>query len=147
MPVTRITDGFKTTLASAIWPDEIFHIKSVNPGGVTKGGGIDITSMENDEVRTVVPKILMMYKNMTLAVGYNEETFDPDTIDDYIGVNAQWVMTLPRGGTITFWGFADDFTAGTHSSDEAEPVGSLTIIFSHLDDDLVETKPVYAAGP
>jgi hypothetical protein len=131
-------DGFSTTIAfsedSSVQMQEI----EVTPPGVSGGGEIDQTSMQNTTWRTAAPKSLKTLTDGSLTVAY-----DPDFITEIIAmvnVNQQITVTFPGAETLVFWGWIDEFAPGAQVEGQ-RPTASVTLKASNLNGSNVETAP------
>jgi hypothetical protein len=137
--MSRIDDGFKTTVAFANYPAVKFYEKTVTPPGMEGGGENDTTTMRNTTFRTKAPKKLISLTPMTLVAAY-----DPDVYNDCIDMlneNQQITITWPDASTLVFWGWLDQFTPN-EVAEGAQPTANCTIIPSNQNASGTETAPV-----
>lgn len=138
-----LRDGYQTLVTFPSNPSIKFKEKSVQPFGITGGGGIDQTTMRNSAVRTSAPKSLYAVSDGALTVQYDVAVY-PE-IQAMINVNQLIVITFPDGDTLLVWSWLDEFTPGDHVEGEM-PEADCVMIASNLDASWVETPPVRAAA-
>ena len=140
--MARMDDGFSTQMTFASDTSVQIFFKEVTPPGVSGGGVIDTTTMDNTAWRTMIPKAL---KTLTPASGV--AAYDPVTLDEMIamvGVNQLITITFPDGSTWAFWGSVDEFTPGSNVEGE-QPTADITVQPTNQNASLVEVAPVYTA--
>jgi len=109
--MSDIKDGFSTQISFASAGSGamlLMHETEVTPPGVSGGGAIDITTMDNTTWRTFSPKSLK-----TLSPASFVARYDPAVYDDIvamINVNQQITVTFPDDSTLVFYGWLDEFT-------------------------------------
>lgn len=140
--MTVMTDGFSTTIGFPSHPSVKFDEKEVTPPGVSGGGEIDTTTMNNTAWRTKMPKQLKTLTEASLVVAYDPAVYDE--IVAMVNDNQLITITFPDTSTLAFYGWLDEFTPGANVEGE-QPTAECTIICSNQTDALVETAPVYTA--
>lgn len=141
--MSRIDDGFSTTIGFAGAPSIKFWEKEVTPPGVSGGGAVDTTTMRNEEWRTMSPKQLKTLSPAKLTVAYDPAVYTD--IVAQVNVNQLITITFPDGSTLAFWGWLDEFTPGKNAEGE-QPTAEVTIQPSNQNASKVETDPVYTAA-
>lgn len=138
-------------------PEE-FTAKTVTPPGYDLGGENKISSMENETYHTKASKRLIdlttinmeghyspeLYTDFLSMLGKNqiiELNFAPEGVGD--GPEAP---TASVGRVLTFWGFIDKFTPGTHE-EGSPPTATIEIVITNRNLDGDETAPTLAARP
>jgi len=143
--MARIDDGFSTLISWTSDPTVLFYEKTVTPPGVSGGGEIETSTMQNTAWRTKSPKSLKTLTESSVTVAYDPATYDE--IIALVNVNDSITITFPDGSTLVFWGWLDEFQPGELVEGE-QPTADITIICSNQNGSLVETAPAYAApGP
>lgn len=140
MPV--LEDGFSTIYTFALAPVVKFAEKTVTPPGFDGGGPNDVTTMRNEEWRTMAPK-----KLKTLTEAGASCAYDPafiEDVNDMINVNQLITVTFPDGSSWDFWGYLDKFTPGEHQEGE-QPEADVVIQPTNRDASGNEVAPVYHA--
>lgn len=140
--MSRIDDGFSTTIAFAEAPAVKFYEKTVTPPGVEGGGANETTTMRNEEWRTKAPKKLKSLGDAGAKCAY-----DPAVLTDcvaMINVNQEITITFPDDSTWVFWGWLDEFKPG-EITEGKQPEADIKIIASNQDDNGDEIAPVYSA--
>lgn len=132
-------DGYQTLIEFEENTDISLAEIEVTPPGVDAGGGIDTTTMRNEEWRTMAAKHLKSLTSSSFTAAY--KTISYTQIITMIGVNQVITLTFPDGGSIEFWGFLNTFTPGAHVEGE-RPTAECEIIPTLKDDDGVEVEPV-----
>ena len=129
----KLTDGFGTTLAfSTAGSQTMLYLfdTGVTPPGLSGGGAVDMSTMENTKYRTFVPRQLIGGSPASVVGAYDSALFDE--ILDAVNVNQEMVITFPDASTLTFWGWIDEFTPNAHVDGEM-PTANITIIPSFWD--------------
>lgn len=142
--MSRIDDGFSTTISFSEDSDVQMWEKEVTPPGVSGGGENDTSTMRNTAWRTKAPKSLKSLSECSFSAAYDPAVFDE--IVAMVNVNQLITITFPDGSTLEFWGWLDEFTPGANTEGE-QPTADVTIIPSNQDDSLVETAPVFTPAP
>lgn len=109
-------DGFSTTISMANFSGLLFIVRDIQPFSMDTGGPIDTTSMSNIGVRTAWVKHLLTLGEITLNVEWNPVLLP--TIRANLGVPQTFVVTLPEGTLIDFFGAMDKFTPSVHKEGE-----------------------------
>ena len=138
--MTTQVDGFSTLIGFPSHPSVKFEEKEVTPPGVSGGGAIDTTTMNNTAWRTMHPKSLKSLSNSSITVAYDPEVYTE--IIAMINDNQLITITFPDGSTIAFYGWLDEFTPNAQVEGE-QPTANCVIIPSNQTDALVETAPVF----
>ena len=141
--MSRIDDGFSTTISFSEDSSVLFWEKEVTPPGMDAGGANDTTTMKNTTYRTFAPKQLITMTEATLVASYDPAVYDD--ILNMLGVNQLITITFADGSNIAFWGWVDKFIPGA-VVEGAQPTASVTIVPSNQNGSLVETAPVYAVS-
>lgn len=137
-------DGFSTVYSFADDSVVQFKEKEVTPPGVSAGGVIDTTTMQNAAWRTMTPKQLKTLTEASAVVVY-----DPAFLDEAIsmvGSNQLITITFPDLSTWVFWGVLDEFTPGANVEGE-QPTADITIIPTNTNDLGAEVPPAFTATP
>lgn len=137
-----LKDGYQTLITFAEDPTVEFYEKTVTPPGMDAGGANDTSTMRTTRWRTRYPKALVTATDMTLTAAYDPVVYD--SIVDMLGVNQLITITFPDTSTLEFWGWLNEFRPGEHREGE-QPVATVTIMCSNVNDSDVETPPVYTA--
>lgn len=141
--MSRIDDGFATTITFANFPSVKFYEKEVTPPSVTGGGSNDTTTMRNTAWRTLAPKKLKSLGEAKLTAAY-----DPAVYSDIVAmlqVNQLITVTFPDGSTYEFFGWVDEFAPGA-IKEGAQPTADVKILCSNQDGTGAETAPVYTSA-
>ncbi len=141
--MSRIRDGFPTTISFADFPTVDFLEISVTPGGIEGGGANDTTTMRNLIWRTMQPKKLKTLSEGSFTAAYKSEVFD--TIVAMINHLQILTVTFPDGSTYAFWGWLDNFSPNELVEGE-QPTAEVTFIPSNQDTSFVEVDPIYTAA-
>lgn len=141
----RQTDGFPTKIAFALAPNAELWENSVAPWGLSAGGPNDTTSMRNTAYRTRQPKKLKTAENVTGVCQFDPIIWN-NLIANLIGKNQLITVTLPNGGTITNYGWMDEWKPNENKEGET-PTANYTIIPSNQDNTGAEYAGVYTAPP
>lgn len=139
----RIDDGFSTRVGWASAPDLKIWVKTVKPPGLTGGGKIATTTMENSRLRTFKPKQLLEITDGELKAAY-----DPAVVlqlYSLMQVLDEITVTFADNSTLTFWGWLEEFTPDD-ISEGVQPEASIKFCCSGQDDSEVETLPTYGSG-
>lgn len=136
-----MNDGFSTLISFSLDTDVQLKEKEIAPPGISAGGPIDTTTMQNTTWRTMFPKSLKTLTEISLVVSYDPALYDE--IVAMAGVNQSIVITFPGAETLTFWGWIDEFTPNAHVEGE-QPTAEITIQPSNMDGSLNEIAPVLA---
>jgi len=137
-----MNDGFKTTISfSGAGSAITFEEKEVTPPGLSAGGAIDTSTMQNTTWRTMQPKALKTLSEATVVVAWDPIFYT--SVQAMIGVNQSITITFPDLQTITFFGWVDEFTPNANVEGE-QPTAEITIIPSNTDLAGVESSPVIA---
>ena len=143
--MARTDDGFSTTISFASAPSgfsvELYE-KQLQPPGISGGGPIDTTTMQNSAYRTFWPKSLKTLTPATLQIAY-----DPTIYDSMIAMvndNQLITITFPDSSTLAFWGWIDEFTPNANVEGE-QAIADVTIQPSNQNDSKVEVAPAWAA--
>lgn len=138
-----LKDGYQTLISFSLDADVQMWEKQAKMPARTGGGPIDTTTMHNTDVRTKWPKALAEYGQASMNVAY-----DPDVIDEIDAMhqqNQEITVTLPDGATFVFWGWIEEFDPEEFQEGE-QPMASVVIEVSNLNNSDAETKPVYTTG-
>ena len=138
--MSRIDDGFSTTIsfASATSGLEVFWEKEVTPPGISGGGEIDTTTMQNTTWRTKWPKSLKTMTEGSITVSYDPDIYDE--IVSMLGDNQLITITFPGTETLAFYGFIDSFSPNAIVEGE-QPTAEIVMIPTNQTDLKVETAP------
>jgi len=126
--MSKLTDGFGTTISFSTAGSGVvtnLYETGVTPPGLSGGGAIDHSTMENSTYRTYVPRNLIGGSPASFVGGY-----DPQLLDDIlsaVNVNQEFTITFPDNSTLVFWGFIDEFTPNALVDGEM-PTANITII-------------------
>lgn len=132
-------DGFSTTIAFALDTDVQFKVKELTPPGMSAGGAIDTTTMENTTFRTMFPKSLITLTESSILAAWDPALYDE--IIAMLGKNQSIVVTFPDAQKLTFFGWIDEFTPNAQVEGE-QPTTALTIVPSNVDLAGAEIAPV-----
>lgn len=138
--MSRLTDGFSTTIAFPLFPAVKFWEVDVQPPGFDGGGENDITNMRNVAWRTKAPKKLLTLTDSTINAHY-----DPAVLNDVrtmMQVNQHIHIHHPDGSKWAFWGWLDKFVPGANK-EGSPPTAQLTISPSNYDANGNEVAPLY----
>jgi len=138
--MSRIDDGFSTTVGFELSPTVKFWEKQVTPPSITGGGSNDTTTMRNTTWRTLAPKQLKSLGQAKLSAAYDPAVYTD--ILSMIQVNQLITVTFPDGSTYSFYGWVDEFTPGA-IAEGAQPTADVTIICSNQNESGEETAPVF----
>ena len=138
----RMDDGFSTTIEFAEDSDVQMWEKEVTPPGVSGGGEIPTTTMQNTTWRTRSPKSLIDLQPCTFVVAYDPAVYDE--IIAMINTNQEITITFPDDATLVFWGWLDEFTPNALVEGE-QPTAEVTLIQSNRNASDAETSPVNSA--
>jgi hypothetical protein len=138
--MSEITDGQGTTL-TLVTSDVTIRKMRVKTPGVSGGGKLNKTGLENTTWRTFSPKTLKELTNAEFE-GY----WDPaEHLGAPVNTNQLIRITYPAGDKIEFWGFLDSLD-GVEST-EGNNVNCTGIIMPTCRNGSgVETDPVYSAS-
>jgi len=139
--MTRLDDGFSTTLSFEDDTDVQMAEITVTPPGVDGGGGIDITTMQNSAFRTMAPKSLKTLSPVSATVSYDVDFYTE--ILSMVNANQLITVNFPGAKTVAFYGFINSFTPSEVAEGE-QPRAELEIIVTNVNDSGVETGPVIA---
>jgi hypothetical protein len=140
---TRLKDGFSTIITfdgatgASLWE------QTIAPPGAAGGGANDTTTMRNIAWRTRQPKKLSTLTDATGVAQY-DPIFYGANLAALLRTNGRIVVTFPNGGTLTFWGWLDEFKPNPHKEGEP-PTVNFTVIPSNQDATGAEIAPLYAA--
>lgn len=137
--MARLDDGFSTRISFSADSDVQLFEKEVTPPGVSAGGVIDTTTMQNTIWRTMIPKKLKTLTESSLLVAYDVLLYNE--IIAMVGVNQIITITFPDLTTIVFNGTIDEFTPGALIEGE-QPTADITIVPTNQTAALVEAGPV-----
>jgi len=143
MSVTKLLDGFSSTIELAELSETVFWEIEVTPPGWSGGGAIDNTTMHNETYRTASPKSLKTLSDMNVEVAYGGGTIDE--IKSQINQLQTIKVTFPDGDTWEFEGWLDEFTPGA-LTEGGMPTATLTLIAANQDSDGAEVAPSYTAA-
>jgi hypothetical protein len=138
-----LKDGYQTLITFAEDPTVEFYEKTVTPPGMDAGGANDTSTMRTERWRTRYPKALVTATDISLTAAYDPVVYD--SIVDMLGVNQLITIAFPDGSTLVIWGWLNEFRPGEHREGE-QPVATVTIMCSNVNDSDVETPPVYTAA-
>lgn len=138
--MSRIDDGFSTTVSFGLSPTVKFWEKQVTPPSITGGGSNDTTTMRNTTWRTLAPKQLKSLGQAKLSAAYDPAVYTD--ILSMIQVNQLITVTFPDGSTYSFYGWVDEFTPGA-IAEGSQPTADVTIICSNQNESGEETAPVF----
>ena len=141
--MSRIDDGFSTTIAFAEDSDVQMWEKEVTPPGVDGGGENDTSTMRNTTWRTRSPKGLKTLSESSFTAVYDPAVYDE--IISMVNVNQQITITFADDSTLVFWGWINEFTPNAAVEGE-QPTAEVTIIPSNQNADGDETAPEYSAA-
>lgn len=141
--MSRIDDGFATTMSFALAPTVKFYEKEVTPPSITGGGANDTTTMRNTAWRTMAPKKLKSLGEAKLSAAYDPAVYTD--ILSMIQVNQLITITFPDGSTYSFYGWVDEFAPGS-IKEGAQPTADVKIICSNQNESGEETAPIYTAA-
>jgi len=143
--MSKLTDGFGTTISFTTAGSGVtatLYETSVSPPGLSGGGPVDHSTMENETYRTYVPHTLIGGSPASFVGGY-----DPQLLEDIlsgVNVNQEFTITFPDGSTLVFWGWIDEFTPNPLVDGEM-PTANITIQPSFWNGS-AETAPVFTAA-
>lgn len=138
--MARMTDGHPTFLLFDLNPNTYLWTMHVKPPGLSGGGKNDITTMENQLVRTFFPKTLFTATEARMQVQYDPRLYN-DVLDMIIQ-NQQCTVFFPDTSSLLFYGWLEEFEPNDHKEGEP-PNASMKIECSNVDASLNETVPVY----
>jgi len=118
--------------------------KEVTPPGIQGGGAISTHTFHNTTWRTKAPKALKDLSEASLSVAYDPAHFTGILTD--VQVNQEIEITFNNGDKYKFWGFVDTFVPGG-MNDENQPMATVTIIPTLVDNSDVEQDPVFTPAP
>lgn len=139
-----LKDGHPTTIGFADYPSVLFKEKTVTPFGVDGGEKNDNTTMRNSVWQTFYPQKLKTGTDITATVNYDPAVLDD--IVDMVNINQEVTVTHEDGSTWTVWAYLQKFMPGENKKGE-QPMATITLVLTNLNDSDVETGPVYAAAP
>lgn len=137
-----LIDGYSTTIGFALGGITV-RVMRVKPPGLDGGGGIDFTSMDSVTYRQMVPKALVTLTNCTVVVQYDPVIYTE--LLAMLNIIQNVTISFPDGSLYIFAGFVSSFEPGENQEGEL-PTGSIVIIPSNVDGDLVNDPPLYVAG-
>jgi hypothetical protein len=138
-----LKDGFSTTVGFALNPTIQLWTKTVKPPGLTGGGAISTSTMENTRVRTKAPKALVEITDGEMKAAYN-----PAVLADIISMMQELqliTVTFADNSTWDFWGWLEEFQPD-EVEEGSQPTASVKFICSGESDVCVETLPAYGSG-
>jgi len=141
--MSRIDDGFATTMSFALSPTVKFWEKEVTPPSIAGDGANDTTTMRNIAWRTKAPKKLKSLGEAKLSAAYDPAVYED--ILDMIQVNQAITINFPDGSTYTFYGWIDEFAPGA-VKEGAQPTADIKVICSNQNESGEETEPQYTAA-
>lgn len=142
--MSRLDDGFSTTIGFGLNANVKFYEKTVTPPGLEAGGSNDTTTMRNTTYRTFAPKKLITVSEAACNVAYDTGAYAD--ILAMLGKNQLITVTFPDQSTYAFYGWIDSFTPAA-LQDGAQPTADVKIIPSNQDATGAETAPVRTAPP
>ena len=143
--MSRIDDGFSTTIAFADLANVKLYEKTVTPPGVSGGGENDTTTMLNTAWRTKAPKKLKSLDESSFTAAYDPAVYDEIVGANGVNNNQLITITFADGSTLAFWGWIDNFAPNEIVEGE-QPTAEVTIICSNQNASGTETAPVYTAA-
>jgi hypothetical protein len=134
--MSRLDDGFPTTIEFAGAPGIKLYEKTVKPPGFDGGGPNDTTTMRNINYRTKAPKKLLTVTPSTAKCAYDPTVYN--TLRTQMQINQQITYTFPNGQTCVAWGWIDkvEFDEITEGK---QPEATVTIEPSNQDATGTET--------
>ena len=136
----RLDDGFSTIITLENLPNVKLFEKTVTPPGMTAGGPIDTTTMQNVAWRTSSPKQLKSLTPAQAEVAYATDAY-PE-IFAQIGVVQLITITFPDQAYLTFYGWLEEFTPGANTEGE-QPTATISIQVGNRDALGAEVAPDY----
>ena len=141
--LTRIDDGFSTTLEFALNPVLEFYEVEVQPPGWDGGPPIPTTTMRNDELETFFPQTLITLTPVTFTGAYTADAFHLSTgIAPMINVNQLITLTLPNSAEYTFYGYLQSWIPPSHVKG-VRPLAAMHVQPTNTNASKVETLPLY----
>lgn len=137
-----LKDGHPTRIAFGVGTSEFGEVE-VTPPEVDGRGGIDMTSMRNNNWTTMAPKSLKQLNALTARI-----LFDPIMYSrafTLINKNRSQQVTFPDGGILSFWGWWNKFTPEGMSTDN-RPISVVEVQPSNLNQQCQEDGPSYIPG-
>ena len=134
-----LTDGYQTTISFSGGGFDlgvIFLEKEVQPPALNGGGGIEVTTMRNQVVRTKAHKNLYQLDDLTLQVSYAPESYE--AIAGIININGLWTVNFPDGSLLSFFAWLDTFTPAALKEGEF-PLAEIKVIVSNINENGIES--------
>lgn len=141
--MSRIDDGFSTTISFASNDSVYLYEKEVTPPGIDGGDEIDTTTMLNTAWRTRQPRSLKTLTECSAVVAYDPAIYDD--ILDMLNDNQLITITFPDTATLAFWGWLKSFTPNACVEGE-QPTANIVIVPSNQADSGSEVAPDYTAA-
>jgi hypothetical protein len=140
--MSRLFDGYSTTISFNLAPAVQLWEIEITPPGLDGGGMIDQTNMRNIDFRTRVPKALITLTEMTGVFAYDPIVYN--TIKNLLlNVNGAIFVHFPDGQSLQFFGWLNEFKPNRNTEGE-RPTANATIIPSNLDLGGNEFVPILA---
>lgn len=135
----RMTDGLGTRI---IFAGIDIRRVGVTPFGIDGTEFKDLTTLENEEYRTFLPK-----KLKTMTSGKQTVYYDPNDLEairDLINVNQEFTLRYPDGEEDTVWGALKSFIPNEHKEGQP-PTAEMEIVPTNMDTNLDEVAPSFSA--
>ena len=141
---TKMKDGYQALVLFSADATVSMWLKTVKPPGLSAGGAIDTTTMENTRWRTMAPKSLVTATELNLRCAYDPKIHDD--MNGMLGVNQLLTLTYSDGSTLAVWGFVDEWTP-TDLTEGEMPLGDMKFVPTNTNASDEETAPDYTAAP
>jgi hypothetical protein len=141
-----LRDGFRALIAFSRLPGAggaTYLEVTIKLPAVDGRGGIDQTNMRNALYMTKVPHYLIMLDALSGTMMYDSAFYSAAAA--VINRIQSATVTLPDGGTVTVWGWLNKIEPTEYKEGE-RPLINFEFQIGNLNDQCVETPPVYTSG-
>ena len=141
--MARMDDGLGTRFILSNIPTIDIRRTGVTPFGTDGGDLKDMTTLENEEWRTFLPKRLK-----TMTAGKQTVYYDPndlETIRAQININQPTTLRYPDGEEDSVWATLKSFMPAEHK-EGVPPTADMELVPTNMNADLDEAGPEFSGA-